>query len=179
MYSNEAALKERPSGKFAISSPYNAAFVEELKKSVPSARWSGGFWVINASGKEQAEKLLAQYYPSDDQLQKVRISWSLDRDDPKIDGVSLASVSRDCWSWRRDCPIDFKIVSQDLESGGSRKNPGLYGELVIETKIRPGAKVEPSANVEILEDGENPNPNPLADFSDKELLAELERRGVK
>lgn len=71
----------------------------------------------------------------------------------------------------------MKLIDQDLDSGGSRKSPGLYGKLVIETTIRPEANITPSADVMIIEDGEAPNP--LADFSTEELLAELETRSVK
>jgi hypothetical protein len=134
------------SGKLGIETPYNAKFVEELKVNM-------------ASGV----------------LQKVRITWDLSREAPQIDGVNLASITRDWWNWRKDCPVDFKVVEQDLDSGGSRKSPGLFGKLVIETSVRPGADISPSAKVEIIEAGEKPNP--LADFSTEELLAELKRRG--
>lgn len=177
MYNTELAkISNMKSGNLGIQTPYNGSFVNDLKASVPSARWSAPYWIIKPSGREQAEKLLGKYFPTEETLQKVRIEWELDRDNPTIDGTSLASVSRDYWKWRTDCPIDFKIIEQELESGGSRKSPGLYGKLVIETAIRPDALIEPSAEIQVIEDGETPNP--LAEFSTEELLAELKRRGV-
>lgn len=162
-------------GKLGIETPYNAKFVSELKASVPSAKWSRPYWTINPSGEDQAKELLTKFYPPPTNLQKVRITWNLERDAPQIDGVNLASINRDWWNWRKDCPIDFKVIEQDLYSGGSRKSPGLYGTLIIEASIRPDADISPSAEIEIIEDGEKPNP--LAAFSTEELLAELKRRG--
>lgn len=170
-----AKIVSLKSGKLGIETPYNAKFVEELKANIPSASWSRPYWTIAPSGEDQAKELLTKYFPASGVLQKVRITWDLAREAPQIDGVNLASISRDWWNWRKDCPIDFKVIEQDLDSGGSRKNPGLFGKLVIETSVRPGADISPSAKVEIIEAGEKPNP--LADFSTKELLAELKRRG--
>lgn len=111
---------------------------------------------------------------------KVRITWNLNRDSPEIDGIALANISRDWWSWRQgafNCPVDFKVIEQNLKSGGSRNNPGLYGKLVIEATISPDADISPAAEVTIIENGEAPNP--LASFSTEELLAELKARGIK
>lgn len=170
-------IVEMKSGNIGIETPFNEAFKDELKALVPSAKWQAPHWIINPSGLDQAKKLLAKYYPTEDLLQKVRIKWELDHDPPEIDGVALASVYRDWWSWRNNCPINFKVVTQGVATGGSHKNPGLYGPLIIEAKIRPGAKIYPSAEVTILEDGETFNP--LASFSDDELLVELARRGIR
>lgn len=178
MFNETLVTLTEKDGKISIESPFNREFVNELKGLVPSARWSGSKWVINASGKEQAETLLAKYYPAEECYQTVRIEWNLNRDDPQIDGVGLASISRDYWSWRKNCPVDFKVIEQNLESGGSRNHPGLFGKLIIEAQVRPGATISPTpAEVTILEDGEILNP--LADFSTEALLAELTRRGVK
>jgi hypothetical protein len=164
-------------GNFGIKTPFNADFKDELKALIPSAKWQSPCWIIKASGKEQAKQLLAKYFPPENELQKVRIEWDLNRESPEIDGIGLANISRDWWGWRKDCPIDFKIIEQNLDSGGSRKNPGLYGQLVIEVAIRPGADISPSAEVTVIEDGEKANP--LAGYSTEDLLAELEARGVK
>ena len=163
------------SGKLGIKTPYNESFVKELKASVPSSSWSRPYWTIAPSGEDQAKELLAKYFPAKEILTKVRITWDLSREAPQIDGVNLASISRDWWNWRKDCPLDFKVIEQDLESGGSQKNPGLFGKLIIEASVRPGAIVTPKAEIEIVEAGEKPNP--LAGFSTEELLAELKRRG--
>jgi hypothetical protein len=172
-----AEIKKMKGGNLGIKTPFNGEFKDELKALIPSAKWQSPYWIINPSGEEQAKELLAKYYPPKDQLQKVRIEWDLNRDDPQIDGTRLASISRDWWNWRKDCPIDFKVIEQDLSSGGSRKNPGLYGHLVIEADIRPDASFYPAAEVTVVASGEAPNP--LAAFSTEELLAELKARGIK
>lgn len=175
---NLVTIKTLENGQLAIKSPYNGNFVKDLKTLVPSADWKGQRWIINASGRDQAEALLEQYYPPEDQLQTVRIEWLLERDNPQIDNVNLASISRDYWSWKRNCPIDFKVIEQSIDSGGSRNNPGLYGKLVIEAAIRPDAKITPlPTSIKIIEEGETPNP--LADFSTEALVAELTRRGYE
>lgn len=167
------------SDNLGIKTPFNADFKDELKTLVPSAKWQSPYWIIKPSGKEQAEELLAKYYPAPEALQKVRIEWDLDRESPEIDGVGLANISRDWWGWRKDCPIDFKIIEADIDSGGSRKNPGLFGTLIIEATIRPDANVSPAADVTIIENGEAPRPFTALDrYSTEELLAELEARGV-
>lgn len=177
MYNTDlASIKAMKSGNLGIKAPFNVAFKDELRALVPSAKWQSPYWVIKPSGKERAEELLAKYYPPQDELQKVRIEWDLDRDSPEIDGVGLATISRDWWGWRK-YPIDFEVIEQSLESGGSRKSPGLYGKLIIEATIRPGADISPSANVTVIENGEVPNP--LANFTAQELLAELKARGIK
>lgn len=177
MYNENLVSVTEKDGKLLISSPYNGEFVAELKKSVPSAQWTGKRWAINISGKAQAENLLSKYYPSSEQLQTVKIEWDLDRDNPQIDGTSLASVSRDVWNWRKDCPIDFKVIEQEVKSGGSRNHPGLFGKLVIEVAIRPDAVISPQpVSIDTVKPGEAPNP--LAVFSTEDLLAELARRGL-
>lgn len=178
MYNTDlATIHKMKSGNLGIETPFNGTFKDELKALVPSARWQSPYWIIKPSGEEQVENLLAKYYPPDAMRQKVEIEWDLDRESPEIDGVGLATISRDRWGWRRDCPIDFKIIEQDLKSGGSVKHPGLYGKLIIETTIRPGAVVSPMAQVKVIEEGEKKNL--LADFSTEDLLAEIERRQVK
>ncbi len=175
MYNTDIVkLRTMKSGNIGIETPFNEAFKNELKGLVPSAKWQAPLWIINPDGLDQAKELLAKYYPPNEALQTVRIEWDLDRESPKIDGVDLANVNRDWWSWSRSCYIYFKVIEQSLETGGSRNNPNLYGPLIIEAKIRPDAEIYPSAKVIVLEDAKAPNP--LASFSNDELLAELARR---
>jgi hypothetical protein len=177
MYNTDlVTIETMKSGNLGIKTPFNGEFKDELRALIPSAKWQSPYWVINPSSEDQAKELLAKYYPQENELQKVRIEWDLNRDSPEIDGIRLASISRDWWNWRNNCPIDFKIVEQDLDSGGSRKNPGLFGKLIIEATIRPGADIYPSAEVSVIEEGEKPNP--LAEFSTEDLLVELKARGV-
>lgn len=172
-----ATIHKMKSGNLGIETPFNGVFKDELKALIPSAKWQSPYWIIKPGGEEQAKELLAKYYPPQAELQKVRIEWNLDRESPRIDGVDLANVSRDWWGWSKKCPIDFKIIEQNLSSGGSAKYPGLYGKLIIEAIIRPGADFSPGAEVAVIEEGQESNP--LADFSTEELLAELQKRGVK
>lgn len=175
---NETIVKivKMKSGNVGIETPFNASFKDELKVLIPSAKWQAPHWIISPSGLDQAKELLAKYYPPSSALQKVVIEWDLNRESPEIDGVALANVNRDWWSWSKRCSVDFKVIEQDLTSGGSRKSPGLYGKLIIEATIRPGAIISPSATIEIIEEGQAPNP--LSEFSTEELLAEIERRKV-
>lgn len=178
MYNTDlVTIETMKSGNLGIKTPFNAAFKDELKALVPSAKWQSPYWIIKPSGEDQAKELLAKYYPPETHLQKVRIEWDLDRESPEIDGVRLANISRDWWNWRKDCPIDFKIIEQDLHSGGSAKYPGLYGKLTVEVTIRPNADISPLAEVVVIEAGEETNP--LAHFSTEDLLAELKARGIK
>jgi len=173
---SEVTITEMKSGDLGIKTPFNRRFTNELKALVPSAKWQNPYWIIKQSGREQTEELLSKYYPAQEALERVRIEWNLDRDDPQIDGVSLANIERDNWGWKRNCPFDFKVIEQTLESGGSRNNPGLFGRLIIEVSVRPGAIVSPAATVTVLEAGEQVNP--LAGFTNEELIAELARRGL-
>lgn len=172
-------IESSKEGRLGVTTPYNADFVKRLKQQVPSAKWNGNAWFFDEISKSDVEELVNEFYPSDDALQKVIITWShLHRDNPQIDGVSLANVNRDYWNWRNNCPIQFKVISVDIESGGSRKSPGLYGSLTIEARIRPNASISPKPDsIEIIENGQEFNP--LAKFSTEELLAELKKRGIK
>ena len=106
---------------------------------------------------------MSKYYPSEEQFQTVRIAWNSlggrHSEHPSIDGVGLANVSRDYWNWRKDCPVSFKVIEQDLATGGSRRYPELRGSLTIEAKIRPEATISPIPDeVTILENGEQITP---------------------
>jgi hypothetical protein len=169
------------SGKMAVQAPYNGDFVADLKANVPSAKWNGRerLWVFAPISKPQVEKLLAEYFPAKAALQLVRITWeNLSRAELTIDNTHLASVQRDWWKWRGDCPIDFRVIDANLESGGSRKYPGLYGDCTIEAHIREGANINPyPAKVEVLEQGEQYGP--LSNFTDEELAEEMIKRNYE
>lgn len=169
-------VKSKIEGRAGVFTPFNRAFVDELKRNVPSAKWNGEAWFFDEMSRSEVEALVEKYFPGEDTFETVRIEWDLSRDDPQIDGVSLASIDRDFWSWRRDCPVQFKVIEAgDVNSGGSRKNPGLFGKLVIEAKVRPGAMITPKpVSVIVVENGVAPNP--LSNFSTEALIAELKRR---
>ncbi len=170
-------------GKSGVQTPYNADFVTALKRRVPSAHWTGKTWLFDEASRPDVEALVAEFYPTG--LQTVRITWpALDRDKPQIDGVDLATINRDLWGWKRNCSIEFRVISESVESGGSGRYPGLFGELVIEAKIRPGANISPTPeSVEVIEDAQPEAApeieNPLAQFSDQDLIAELRGRGYE
>lgn len=169
-------VKSKIEGRSGVISPYNADFVKELKRNVPSAKWNGSAWFFDDISRPDVEELVAKFFPGRESLQRVIITWNeLVRDDPQIDGVSLATINRDWWNWKKNCPIQFKVVKADIDSGGSRKNPGLFGNLVIEAFIRPGASVKPIPdNMEVIENGKEYNP--LEIFPTEDLVAELKRR---
>lgn len=147
------SIHETDLGNMAIETPFNQEFVNELKRFVPSARWQSPYWIIDPEGKDQADRLLEKYYPPDNQLQTVRITWDFsDGGQPEIDGIKLVNLSRDRWSWRKRCSIKFKVISQNLTAGGSRKYPALYGSLIVETRIRPAAIISNPCKVEIFDD---------------------------
>jgi len=147
-------VKSKMAGRIGVQTrTYNADFVEELRRMVPSAKWSGTMWFFGESAKSQVVAIIEKYWPDESaaNYQNVRISWNLVRDQPRIDGAGLAYVSQGSWSWWPECPIKFTVIVNEAKSGGSIKNPVLNGRLVIEARIRIGARISPNAEeVEIL-----------------------------
>lgn len=165
-----------PNGKMGIKTPYNALFVDDLKKAIPSASWNPNqqIWFFDPLSKDQAERLLEKYYPKEEDKQLVRITWSLSRQTPTIDGVHLITAWGKSWRWKRDCPFEIKVIEADLATNGC----SLFGTCIIETRLRDGAVLSPGpANFEIIEQGQNFSP--LARFTDEELARELISRGYE
>lgn len=135
----------KPEGHTGIYTPYNVDFVKAIKRGIPSAKWSRNLscWYVPDRDLDDALAIARKFYPDDSEMREARITWDLSRDKPSIGGFELANVSRDSWSWRRDCPIEFKVEKESVSSGGSARNPGLYGELVIIAKIAPGMDITP------------------------------------
>jgi hypothetical protein len=179
-------IKSKIEGRAGVVVPYNQKFNDELKALVPSARFredrQTDAWFFDEEAKPDVLPILERFYVN----QKwQRIEWSLNRDDVTVDGAQLFYVNRDYWKWANRFPYKFKIVEEELSSGGSRANPGMYGRVVVDILCREGAEFRPEpVSVEDApgDEADAPGdeadaPNPLTIFPDDMLVAELQRRG--
>lgn len=166
-------------GRIGIEAPYNEMFKAELKVMCPGAYWNGlkKIWFFDEKFKPVVQKLLDKYFPEN--LDTIRVTWQgIKTDNFKIDGVALAHVDRDYWNWRHGQPASFLVIEADLNPGGSRRNPWVTGDLIIEAHVRPGAVFSPKPTAfVILQSGYN-EVTPLAGFSDEDLLGEMSNRGI-
>lgn len=165
-------------GRRGVQTPYNAAFVHDLK-AIPSARFSRypvPVWFFDEEVMPDVLALVDRYFG-----QRVwqRVTWLFKRDRPAVDGASLAQVGRDYWRWQPG-EAEFRVVEDaGITSGGSRSHPGLYGRAVVDVLARPDAVFEPAPESVELIGEEREAPNPLAVYPDDALLAELHRRGYE
>jgi hypothetical protein len=167
-------IKGPVDGRVGIVTPYNEQFKEELKAVTSSAKFrrADGAWCFDEELRPEVMPLVDKFF--------TRTSWQrvtihLDRDDNfSIDGANLLYVNRDNWSFRRG-DVNFRVVEQNLQSGGSRANPHVSGTLVLDVEMREGAIIKPEPkSVEPV--GEQEKPNPLANYAVDDLAAELARR---
>ena len=172
-------VKSKVDGRVGVIVPYNQKFNDELKAMVPGVRFREDqrtdAWFFDEEAKPDVLPILERFYVN----QKwQRVEWSLNRDDVTVDGAQMFYCNRDYWKWRSGFPYKFKIVEEELSSGGSRANPGMYGRVVIDILCREGAELKPEpVSVESAPGDEDEMPNPLGIFSDDMLVAELQRRG--
>lgn len=170
--------KSKVDGRIGISVPYNAVFNEQFKAAVPSATFlrATDVWEFDEESKEDVIPLLEKFYLN---TVRYRVAWNniVRADNLTIDGASLAWVNRDYYKFRHD--LSFRVIENELSTGGSRANPCLFGKLVIEVSLREGAVIEPAPDeIEALPVGDTAvRPNPLAAYPTSDLVAELERRG--
>jgi len=169
-------IKGEVVGRIGVDTPFNEPFKDELKALVPSAKWGGynnPYWFFDEEAKPDVIPILDKYFGN--QVWQ-RITWTGVREGRiSIDGASLVFVSRDYWKFRSD-DVTFRVVEQDLSSGGSRNNPVIAGDLVVEALVRPGADIYPEpAGVEEI--GEPEKKNPLGLYPADMLAQELIRRG--
>lgn len=164
-------------GRRGVQTPYNAAFVRELK-AIPSMRFErhpAATWYFDEEVLPDVLALVDSYFG-----RRVwqRVTWNLSREKPEVDGVSLALIARDYWRWLPG-DVEFRVVEDsDVYPGGSRSHPGLYGRVVMDVLAREDAVFEPQPeSIELLGE-EREAPNPLAVYPDDALLAELRRRGL-
>jgi hypothetical protein len=166
-------------GRVGVIVPYNQKFNDALKAAVPSARFKEDRrtdgWFFDEEAKDVVLPLLERFYVNQEWQ---RVEWSLSRDEITVDGASLFTVNRDWWKYRSNFPYKFRIVEEQLSTGGSRANPGMFGNLVIDILCRSGAELSPEpASVTPSPEQAGDKPNPLAIFPDDALTAELARRG--
>lgn len=170
--------KSKVDGRIGISVPYNAVFNEQFKAAVPSATFlrATDVWEFDEESKEDVIPLLEKFYLN---TVRYRVAWNniVRADNLTIDGASLAWVNRDYYKFRYD--LSFRVIENELSTGGSRANPCLFGKLVIEISLREGAVIKPAPDeIEVVvEDDTAVRPNPLAAYPTSDLVAELERRG--
>lgn len=172
-------IKGKVDGRVGVIVPYNQKFNDELKAMIPGARfredWRTDAWFFDEEARRDVLPILERFYVD---LKWQRVEWNLNRDDVTVDGANLFSVNRDWWKWRSNFPYKFKIIEEELSSGGSRSNPGMYGRVVIDILCREGAEFRPEpVSVTDAHGDEADSPNPLGIFSDDMLVAELTRRG--
>lgn len=159
-------------GRVRIDAPYNRAFKDRLKEVVPSATWVGGMWEYDEEAQPLVTELVNAFY--------VHVTWKRIEFDfgsrggnPEIDGASLARVQRDYFRWQSD--IALKVVESDIESGGSRRYPALFGRVVLDVLIRDGAEISPEP-ISISDALEVYRPDPLAGVSAGQMLKAMHGR---
>lgn len=140
-------------GGIAVVSPWNAALVEECKRrmgafktiTTPSGAVQG--WKLDAIHRPDMERLLAELFPPRESLVERIITFQSSGSSysPTVDGYDLIGFSRDrSWVKRFDGgePLQIlHVMESNLETGGSRNNPRLYGRCVIKLRCRPQAQV--------------------------------------
>lgn len=171
-------IKGSVDGRIGVIVPYNQKFNDELKAMVPSARFredrSTDAWFFDEEAKEDVLHILEKFYVN---AVWQRVEWNLNRDDVTVDGANLFTCNRDWWKFRNNFPYKIKIVEEELSSGGSRANPGMFGRVVIDILCREGAEFRPEpVSVEPSPEPDEARPNPLAIYPDDLLAAELARR---
>lgn len=178
MSDNIKWVKGPVDGRVGVVVPYNQKFNDELKAMVPSARFredgcTDG-WFFDEEARDDVLTILEKFYVNQ---AWQRVEWSLNRDDVTVDGANLFSVNRDWWKFRSNFPYKFKVVEDELSSGGSRANPGMYGRVVIDILCRPGAEFRPDpVSVTAVPEEHPTNTNPLSIYPNDLLAAELARR---
>ena len=65
---NDACIDTDPSGKIVLHTPYNKAFVDALKETIPSAyrSWDNEkkVWIVDESYRKDTEELVSRFYES-------------------------------------------------------------------------------------------------------------------
>lgn len=179
MNENIKWVKGPVDGRIGVVVPYNQKFNDELKAIIPSVRFredgrTDG-WFFDEEAREDVLPILEKFYVNQ---AWQRVEWDLNRDDVTVDGANLFSVNRDWWKFRNGFPYKFKVVEDDLSSGGSRSNPGMYGRVVIDILCRAGAEFRPEpVSVTAVPEERPSDTNPLSIYPDDLLVAELARRG--
>lgn len=148
-----ARIVSLTSGKIAVITPYNTTVIAESKRrmgtwksiNVNGATTSG--WVMDASHQGAMQALITDLFPPMSTLIERTITWTSDGQSsayaPTIDGYDVAGFSRDRnWIRRPDAGVPLEIIeviSDRLESYGSRDNPRLGGSVTLRLRCRAHA----------------------------------------
>lgn len=144
-------------GKIAVVTPYNAHLVAECKRRM--AKWIDltiskkdgtkaviKAWKLDASHRAAIEALCADLFPPRESLIERVVRWEktgASANGPTMDGYDLVGFGRDrYWIKRFDGGESIEIVEiveDNLESGGSRNNPRLFGSVTLRLRCRPQA----------------------------------------
>lgn len=130
--------------RLGVKTPYNAKFVADIKKDCPSAKWSSKStaWFVDAVSKPQLYALVQKYFGA---KTRKRLTFELEYNkNLYIDGMGLMVVGRDNWSWDSRHTDTMALIEESLQTGGSRNNPNISGQLTIEIDVRDGALIEPA-----------------------------------
>jgi hypothetical protein len=138
-------VKSSRQGRSGVKTPFIGKLVEEMRLQIPSAKFdrTTGIWWFDDYHYEDMQDLVYRYFPDEAVLQTVRISWDLNGEPPLLDATNLIHLSRDKWSWRDDCPIRWKVLEVDIHTGGSVRNPKVFGHLKIKAEIRLNCEITP------------------------------------
>jgi len=151
-------------------------------------RWDGArkTWTFDARDEERVRKMARRIYGTDGSapVQLITVRHRITTSDAMNDTVWLGGRQI---ATRRGRDLDVQlgegviiIEGRFPEGGGSVKYPALKGDgVVLEIRDLPASLVRPEEGTDtwLVETVPAPEaPNPLADYIDDQLLAELRRR---
>ena len=167
-------------GECYLKAPYLSSFPKKARNL--GGKWSSETkaWVFDGRDENRVRQLAVDFYgygqPTVDIRYKLWPCYSKD-----AEGFGRVLVSR----LSRDAPVKLGEGVVIIEgkfplSGGSRNNPTLGNASPVTLEVRDvpiNLIDQDDEDVEIL--NKIPADNPLASFSDAEILAELARRNLK
>jgi len=124
----------KPPDKIIVRTPYNPYFVEEIKQ-IPTRRWTGEVWEVSNVFKEEVEKLVKKYFPTQVEeysvhlIRVVKVDGA--RSSPEVDGIGFVSFSRDWIKVYNKGYPHIEILYEKVKSGGSRRHPAWFGKIVF------------------------------------------------
>jgi len=115
-----------------IKTPYNAAFVAELKRRVPAARWRNPYWTFPTDALGVVQALAEKYFPPEHKKRRYRVRFRELDDSPVLGGMPLVDYGRDSYRFRHSAIV--QVIDDALQTGGSRRNPRISGEFEVIVK---------------------------------------------
>lgn len=145
-------------GKIAVFTPYHKKLIDEAKarmgkwqnvnvKQADGSVKASSAWVLDASHKPTMETLISELFPPRETLvERVIEVEGNSSSSPTVDGYDLVGFSRDRYwfkSFDGGEPVEIiHVMSDGLDTSGSRNNPRLTGKATIKLRCRPQAEVE-------------------------------------